>query len=355
MSFAGKRVVVAMSGGVDSSVAAAILKDRGFDVIGVTLKLVPDDDACGTCCSASAVLDAKKVAYKLDIPHYTINLKKEFFKYIIKDFAGEYISGRTPNPCARCNYYIKFGFLLQKAIALKADYIATGHYASVVYNKKTRRYILEKGLDPKKDQAYALYSLTQEQLKHALFPIGRLKKENVRKLAKKYGLFVAEKKDSQEICFIPDRDYAGFLRSNFKVKAKKGDIVDLNGRKLGMHEGIINFTIGQRRGLKIPAGEPLYVNRLDFKRNRVVIGTKADVFGKVLYAKGVNFIGISKLERPMKVKVKTRYSSPLSDAIIKPFKKEVQVKFLKPEWAISPGQAVVFYKGNEVLGGGTIS
>ncbi len=354
MTFAGKRVVVAMSGGVDSSVAAAILKDKGFEVIGVTLKLVPDDDACGVCCSASAVLDAKKVAFKLGIPHYTINLKKEFYKYVIKDFGEEYIAGRTPNPCVRCNSYIKFGLLLQKALALKADYIATGHYASVSYNKKTNRYILEKGLDPKKDQTYALYSLTQEQLKHALFPVGKLKKDKVRKLAKKYGLLVAEKKDSQEICFVPDRDYAGFLRTNFKVKVKKGDIVDLKGEKIGRHEGIINYTIGQRRGLKIPAREPLYVNRLDSKKNRVVIGTKSDVFGKVLYAKDVNWISISKLVKPLKAKVKTRYSSPLSDAIIKPSKKGIEVRFVKPEWAISPGQAVVFYRGREVLGGGVI-
>ena len=349
-----KRVVVAMSGGVDSSVAAALLKEKGFEVIGVTLKLVPDDEACGACCSAAAVLDAKKVAFKLGIPHYTLNLKKEFFEYVIRDFCREYISGRTPNPCVRCNSFIKFGLLLKKAIALKADYLATGHYAAVSYNKKNKRYLLEKGLDPAKDQSYALYSLTQEQLKRTLFPVGKLEKDKVRKLAKKYGLQVAGKKDSQEICFVPDKNYSGFLKEKFKIKIKPGWITDLRGKQLGRHEGIINFTIGQRRGIKIPAKQPLYVNKIEVAKNRVVVGTKKDVYGKALYAININFIGVSGLKKPIKVNVKTRYSSIPAKAIIKPFKKGLHVKFKRPEWAISPGQAVVFYRGPEVLGGGII-
>ncbi|MCX5776657.1 MAG: tRNA 2-thiouridine(34) synthase MnmA [Candidatus Firestonebacteria bacterium] len=350
-----KRVVVAMSGGVDSSVAAALLKEKGYEVIGITLKLVPDNRACGSCCSAEAVLDAKKVAFKLNIPHYTINLKKEFFEYVIKDFCAEYVNGRTPNPCVRCNAYIKFGLLLQKALALKADYLATGHYAAVIYNAKTGRYILEKGKDCGKDQSYALYSLTQKQLKYSLFPLAKLKKEKVRKLAKRFGLLVAEKKDSQEICFIPDNNYARFLRENFKLKAKSGDIVDVRGEKLGKHSGIFNFTVGQRRGINIAAKEPLYVNKIDACKSRIIVGGKTAVFGKALYAEAVNLVAVSKLTKPMTVQVKTRYSSKPVKAVIKRFKNGVRVKFARPEWAISPGQAVVFYQGKKVLGGGIIS
>lgn len=359
MKAGAKRVVVAMSGGVDSSVAAALLKEKGFDVIGITLKLVPDPDPkegllYGDCCSAEAVLDAKKVAFKLGIPHYTINLTKEFSKYVIKDFLNEYAAGRTPNPCIKCNFHIKFGTLLKKAIALKADYLATGHYARVSYSKSKKRYLLKKGLDQGKDQAYALYSLTQDQLKRTLFPLGSLKKDRVRKLAAKYGLAVAEKEESMEICFVPNNDYAGFLEKNFKAGRSKGNIEDSTGNVLGRHKGIINYTIGQRKGLGIAAKEPLYVMAIDKESNKIVVGKKEEVSGCSLYATKLNFIGLKKITGRISVSAKIRYRSAPAAAVARPYKDGVLVEFKKPQWAITPGQAVVLYRGAEVIGGGLI-
>ncbi len=348
-----------MSGGVDSSVAAALLKEKGFDVIGITLKLVPDpktkeEPRYGDCCSAEAVLDAKKVAFKLGIPHYTVNLTKEFEKFVIKDFVKEYSAGRTPNPCIKCNFYIKFGFLLKKAAALKAEYLATGHYARVTRDKTKKRFILKKGRDAGKDQSYALYSLTQEQLKRTLFPVGALKKDRVRKLAAKYGLGVAGKKESMEICFVPDNDYAGFLKKNYGLEAARGNIEDAQGRLLGRHNGIINYTIGQRRGLGIAAKEPLYVTAIDKKNNKIIAGGKEAAAGRRLYAKKFNFIGLKKLSGRLKVSARIRYRSVPAAAAARPYKKGVLVEFKEPQWAITPGQAVVLYRGAEVLGGGLI-
>ena len=356
------RVVVAMSGGVDSSVAVALLKDKGYDAIGATMQIWPSNheaeglDRVGGCCGFDAVADAKKVAYELDIPHYVMNFRDIFGEKVISNFCDEYNRGRTPNPCIRCNEHIKFDALLKRAKELDADFVATGHYARIEYDEISGRYILKKGVDHSKDQSYVLYVMTQDQMKHVLMPLGNFTKQNVRKLARERGLPVAEKAESQEICFIPDDDYRSFLKEHLPQAAKPGPILDKQGKVLGQHRGVLFYTVGQRKGLGISAREPLYVTAIDPQRNAIIVGTKEEVYSDELIAADLNWIAIESLEQPIEVKAKIRYRCQEADAAITPIVGEngVHVKFKEPQMAITPGQAIVFYHGEIVVGGGTI-
>lgn len=357
-----ERVVVAMSGGVDSSVTAALLKREGYEVIGVTMQIWPskkeDEEAerFGGCCGLSAVEDAKRVAHRLGIPHYVLNFKEIFEKKVIANFCSEYKEGRTPNPCIRCNQYIKFGALLKKTKELDADYIATGHYARIEYSEKKKRYFLRKGIDSKKDQSYVLYVMTQEQLKHTLMPLGTLTKEKVRKIARELNLPVANKPESQEICFIPNTDYHGFLKTRIGTDSlKEGSIVDKKGKVLGRHKGIVFYTIGQRRGLGIAADRPLYVIAIDKDKNVLMVGGEKEILQDRLIAGSVNWIAFDKLKKPIRVKAKIRYRHREAEAKVTPFGgNRVEVRFKRPQRAITPGQAVVFYNKDLLIGGGTI-
>ncbi len=334
-----KKVVVAMSGGVDSSVAAALLKKQGHDVIGVTMKLFG--------CSTSAAEDARRVANKLGIPHYVLNFKDVFRRKVIADFVSEYDRGRTPNPCVRCNELIKFGALLKKAQQLGAGMIATGHYARISKGRNGR-YLLKKGIDGKKDQSYFLYPLSQKALSKSVFPLGGLTKDKVRKLAKKFGLNVADKPESQEICFV-EGPISAFFRP------EPGDIVDVNGKVIGRHKGYQLYTIGQRRGLGIAGEAPSYVVKIEPKANRIVVGSKGDVYGDDLIASHLNLISRPKITGPMKIKARIRYKNPESEARVMPLPGgRAKVRFKAPQFAITPGQSVVFYNGDVVVGGGII-
>lgn len=345
------RVVVAMSGGVDSSVAAALLKQEGYEVIGVTMQLWPANEF--GCCGA--VSDAKRVAHRLSIPHYVMNFRQVFAQEVIANFCHEYSLGRTPNPCIRCNQYIKFAALLQRAKELDADFVATGHYARVEYDKESQRYLLKRGIDLKKDQSYVLYAMTQDQLSRILLPLGHFTKEKVRQMAQELGLPVADKAESQEICFIPDDNYPGFLKEYMPSAAKPGPILDQRGNILGQHQGILFYTIGQRKGLGISTREPLYVVAIDGKNNALIVGSKKDTYQDELIATDINWIAIEQPRQPIKAKVKIRYLHPGAEAMITPLNKDsVHIKFTEPQMAITPGQAVVFYSGDSVIGGGTI-
>ncbi len=354
-----KKVAVGMSGGVDSSVAAYLLKEQGFDVIGVTMQIWQDEEPLamaenGGCCGLSAVDDARRVADRLDIPYYVLNFKREFKDKVIDYFIDEYIHARTPNPCIACNRYVKWEALLNRAVELGCDYIATGHYARVC-RLDNGRYALQKSAAVRKDQTYALYNLTQEQLSRTLMPVGEYDKEQIRKMAEKIGLSVAGKPDSQEICFIPDNDYASYIEKETGQTFLEGNFVDAGGRVLGRHKGIIHYTVGQRKGLGLSLGAPAFVTELRPETNEVVIGTNEDTFHDRLLADQVNWMSIPELQGERRVTAKIRYSHQGAPCIIRMTgEDEVECRFDEPVRAITPGQAVVFYDGDIVVGGGTI-
>ncbi len=354
-----KKVAVGMSGGVDSSVAAYLLKEQGYDVIGVTMQIWQDEDPLaqaenGGCCGLSAVDDARRVADRLGIPYYVLNFKREFKENVIDYFMDEYMHARTPNPCIACNRYVKWEALLNRARELGCDYIATGHYARVV-QLDNGRYALKKSATDRKDQTYALYNLTQEQLAHTLMPVGEYEKEQIREIAAKIGLLIANKPDSQEICFIPDNDYAGYIERESGKTFPKGNFVDLDGNILGTHKGIIHYTIGQRKGLGLSMGSPVFVVDIRPETNEVVIGSNLDTFHDSLYAGKVNLMSVDALEGERKVVAKIRYSHKGAPCRIKMVDEDtVLCKFEEPVRAITPGQAVVFYDGDIVLGGAVI-
>lgn len=350
-----KKVVIGMSGGVDSSVAAYLLKEQGYDVIGIMMKLVPDDDGEEderACCSLSAVTDARMVADELDIPFYVMNFKKQFKESVIDYFIEDYMAGRTPNPCVMCNKKIKFDALYNKAKALGADYIATGHYAQVL--NEDGRFKLKKGIDERKDQTYMLYTLNQEQLSHTLMPCGTYTKEEVRAIAEKIGLHLSKKRDSQEICFVPDNNHGNFICEETQ-KVKPGNFVDKDGKILGKHDGIVYYTIGQRKGLGIALGKPAFVIDINSKTNEIVIGDNEDLFKKELIASDVNLISVGKIDEPIKLMTKIRYNGSPSLATVYPLENgNIRVVFEEYQRAITKGQSVVFYKDNYVFGGGII-
>jgi tRNA-specific 2-thiouridylase len=355
-----ERVVVAMSGGVDSSVAAALLAEQGYEVVGVTMcfNLADGSRKSPPCCSPQAIEDARRVAHKLGIRHYVLNMQKALQEKVIADFCSEYLAGRTPNPCVRCNQFIKFGELLKKAIALDAGYLATGHYAKIgVKESKSQSakevFFLKKAKDQFKDQSYFLYRLNQVQLRRALFPIGDYTKGEVRGLARKFGLAVADKPGSQEICFLPGNDYRKFLKSHTGKEFKPGPVVNKEGRVLGEHKGIPLYTIGQREGLGIAWSHPLYITEINAKNNTITVGAKDEVLRKEFLVKSLHFSG-SMPKKKIAASVKIRYNHREARAVLLPVKNKIRVKFFEPQFAVTPGQSAVFYQGDMVLGGGII-
>ncbi len=354
------KVVVGMSGGVDSSVAAYLLKEQGYDVIGVTMQIWQDEEVetqakNGGCCGLSAVDDARAVAQKLEIPYYVMNFKKEFKEKVMDYFVEEYLRGRTPNPCIACNRYVKWESLLQRSLEIGADYIATGHYARIE-KLPNGRYAIANSVTAAKDQTYALYNLTQHQLAHTLMPVGEYTKEEIRNIALRENLPVAHKPDSQEICFIPDNDYAAFIDKEAPDRVPgKGKFVSKDGTVLGEHQGITHYTIGQRKGLNLAMGHPVFVTKICPESNEVVIGESEDVFGTTLFCDKLNWMGIEELTEPREVLAKIRYAHAGEKCVIeKAGEGCVKCSFHRPVRAITPGQAVVFYEDGHVLGGGTI-
>jgi len=346
------KVAVAMSGGVDSSVAAAVLKESGYPVIGVTMLVRPEDEAS----SADSSNDARRVAEMLGIPHHVVDLRDIFHEKVIAPFCQEYSMGRTPNPCVRCNRHIKFDALFRHARALGAHYIATGHHARITRDETSGRALLRKGEDRQKDQSYFLYALTQEQLSHAMFPIGNLTKEEVRAMARERNLPISSRPESQDICFIKDNDYAGFLKQFIPRASRPGPVLDEQGKVIGYHQGMLNYTIGQRKRLGIAASEPRYVIAIAPENNAIIVGRRESAFGDELVATQMNWGAIDRPAETITARARIRYRHLEAEVAITPVDNDsVYVKFIEPQLAITPGQAIVFYDGDKVLGGGTIA
>ncbi len=353
-----KKVMVGMSGGVDSAVSAYLLLKNGYEPTGVNCRFFDNGDAFikeKTCCSLEDSKDARSVAYKIGIPFYVFNFTDDFREKVIGKFIDVYTKGATPNPCIDCNRYLKFDRLLKRALELEHDFVATGHYARNEFDESSGRFLLKKGIDETKDQSYVLYMLNQFQLSHTLFPLGAMRKTEVRAVAEEMGFVNAKKHDSQDICFVPDGDYAAFIEKSIHKTFPCGDFVDRDGNVLGTHKGIIRYTVGQRRGLGLSLKAPLYVLEKDSQKNRVVLAPEEYLFSKELYATDINLIAVERLEKPMRVKAKVRYKQGEQWATaVQTDDNRLHVEFDAPQRAFAKGQAVVLYDGDVVIGGGTI-